>query len=360
MILKVIAASAIAVGGLTLFAPTAMADTSSSGTETKAGSVTSQGEVQAQYAGTYDLYNLSDQVLTIESHWVSQTTWNGIEPVDGTKIYPGQSLHFAVNAKGTDGRDAGWVYLRVGQTKSYIVAVAKPTFQVGFRDSRVDYESLRESPLDYGDNAFQVTVGGTNRSTLTVTSTKNRTHHLTSAEGGAQLEALQKLCDTDSAAVCSFTPTAMNPALAAPKRGGSVLVNTGPTTVNRGYNWTTTTTTMSEWGVQASLSAKVLGLVETSFSSHYKEAYTSSEQVADSLTVPVLPGHAAWITYEAPVFRTTGDFTAKVGGNTWNITGVTFDIPRVDEKIIGGRLTVNQLPKDDPEVPTGATLRYVS
>jgi hypothetical protein len=52
------------------------------------------------------------------------------------------------------------------------------------------------------------------------------------------------------------------------------------------------------------------------------------------MTVPVLPGHAAWVTHAAPVFRTTGNFTAKVGGNTWNITGVSFDIPRPDAKVV--------------------------
>jgi hypothetical protein len=52
------------------------------------------------------------------------------------------------------------------------------------------------------------------------------------------------------------------------------------------------------------------------------------------MTVPVLPGHAAWVTYAAPVFRTTGNFTAKVGGNTRNITGVSFDIPRPDAKVV--------------------------
>ena len=359
MIVKLMAAGSIALAGLAVAAPAASAEPASGG-----GSQTittrSEGDVQAQYAGQYTLYNLSDQVLTIDSHWVTQTTWDGIEPKDGTKIYPGQSLRFGVTAKGTNGHDAGWVYLRVGETKSFVVAVAKPTFSVGFRDSRVDHEPWAESPLDYGDKAFKVTPSGTWNSVLTVTSATNRTHNLTSAQASAQLEALKELCDTDSSATCTFTPTAMGTALAEPKRGGSVLVNSGPTTVDRGYNWTTTTTTMSEWGVSASLSAKVLGLVETSFSSHYKEAYTRSEQVSDSLTVPVLPGHAAWVTYEAPVFRTTGDFKAKVAGNTWNITGVTFDIPRADQKIIGGRLEVHQLPKDDPNVPTGATVQLVS
>ena len=74
-------------------------------------------------------------------------------------------------------------------------------------------------------------------------------------------------------------------------------------------NWTTTTMTVSERGVQASLSAKVLGLVETSFCSQYKEAYTHTQLVADILTVPVLPGHAACVTY-APVWRFSRDARA--------------------------------------------------
>jgi hypothetical protein len=56
--------------------------------------------------------------------------------------------------------------------------------------------------------------------------------------------------------------------------------------------------------------------------------------------------------YGAPVFRTTGDFTADVGGNTWKITDVTFDVPMPDDGT-KGQLEVKQLQNGDPGIPKG-------
>jgi hypothetical protein len=344
---KMVAAGAMTVAGLAVGAPAAGA-TSTSGTAVATAS--SAAELQAQYAGQYDLYNLTDQVLTVDSAWVTGTTWDGIAPAAGKKIYPGQKLHFGVNAKGTSGTDAGWVYLRVGQSRSYVVAVAKPSFSVGLRDSRVDYEPLRESGMDFGDGAFTVTPGGSNRSNLTVTNTKVRTHTLSADNAAAQLETLREICANDSSAQCAFTPTAYTDVLTAPKLTGGVLKNNGATTVDRQHSWKSVTTTTSQWGVQAGLSANVLNMVTTTFSSTYTKTVTDTSEVGSTTTVPVLPGWASWVTYEAPVFRTTGDFVVKVGGNTWKLTGVTFDVPKPDADL-NGTLNVEQLPLGDPRIP---------
>lgn len=358
MIVKLVAAGSIALAGLTAVAPAAGAEPPSAA-DTRTTATQSEGDVQAQVATQFEVSNTTDQVLTVESHWVVNTTWD-LEPKDGTKVYPGQKLAFSVNPKGTEGKDSGWVYLRVGESKSFVVAVAKPSFSVGFRDSRVDYEPYRESPLDFGDGAFKVSAStsGWNRGVLTVSNTTPRSHTLTADQAGAQLEALKEMCAADSSADCTFVPKTYERGLAPAKRVGGVLRNDGVTKVERAYQWSSTTTTASEWGVQVGLSTKVLGTVESSFISHFKETVTKSAQVSDTLTVPVKPGWSSWVTYEAPVFRTTGDFTVKVGGNTWKITDVSFDIPQPDEQK-SGVLAVKQLPNGDPGIPTGTFVQQV-
>ena len=86
--------------------------------------------------------------------------------------------------------------------------------------------------------------------------------------------------------------------------------------------------------------------------SHFKETGHKSAQVSDTLTVPVKPGWSSWVTYQAPVFKTTGDFTVKIGGNTWKITDVTFDIPQPDEQK-SGTLAVKQPAHRRPGRPDG-------
>jgi len=344
---RVVAACVVAVAGLAVWAPAAGAAPASGGTTATAAS---PAEMQAQYAGQYDVYNLTDQVLTIERAWVMGTTWDGIEPAPGKKIYPGQKLHFAVNAKGTSGTDAGGVRLRVGESKSFVLALAKPSFSVGLRDCRVDYESFREGGLDFGDNAFKATVGGWSNATLTVTNAKVRTHTLSADNAAAQLETLREICANDAAAVCDFTPTSYKDAFTAPQLTGIVLENKGITTADQQYTWKSVTTTSSQWGVQAELSVRVLNLVTTSFSSHFTKTVTNTSEVGQTTTVPVPPGYASWLTYQAPVFRTTGDFVVKVGGNTWRLTGVTFDVPKPDEKM-KGTLRIEQAKFGDPSIP---------
>jgi hypothetical protein len=48
----------------------------------------------------------------------------------------------------------------------------------------------------------------------------------------------------------------------------------------------------------------------------------------------------------------------KVGGNTWKITDVSFDIPQPDEQK-SGVLAVKQLPNGDPGIPTGTFVQQV-
>jgi len=358
MIVKLVAAGSLALAGLTMAAPAASAEPTSVG-GTRVSATQSEGDVQAQVATQFVVSNTTDQVLTIESHWVTLATW-GNEPKDGTKLYPGQKLNFSVNPKGTEGKDGAVVYMRVGESKSFVVAMARPSFGASFKDSRVDYESYRESPLDFGDGAFAVTpsTSGWNTGVLTVKNTTPRSHTLTAAQAGAQLEALKEMCAQDSSADCTFVANTYQRGLAAAKRVGGVLQNDGVTEVTRSYQWSSTTTTASEWGVQVGLSTKVLGLVESSFTSHFKETVTKSAQVSDSLGVPVKPGWSSWVTYQAPVFKTTGDFTVKIGGNTWKITDVTFDIPQPDEQKTG-TLAVKQLPTGDPGVPMGTLVQKI-
>ena len=208
------------------------------------------------------------------------------------------------------------VYMRVGESKSFVVAMARPSFGASFKDSRVDYESYRESPLDFGDGAFAVTpsTSGWNTGVLTVKNTTPRSHTLTAAQAGAQLEALKEMCAQDSSADCTFVANTYQRGLAAAKRVGGVLQNDGVTKVTRSYR-VVLHDHDGQWSgaSRSGCPRRSSGSSRSSFTSHFKETVTKSAQVSDSLGVPVKPGWSSSVTYQAPVFKTTSDFTVKIG-----------------------------------------------
>jgi hypothetical protein len=356
MFVKIAAAGVLALGGIAVAAPVATAQpsptavavapfasdslSSDSKLTTPEVATSEDGEVKAQIAGWYTVYNATGQTLTLVNHWMNDGTWEGAEPINGTTVRPGHSYQFGVTLWFLRGNQ-GILDFQIGDTDEYLRVTAVPQFAEGVKDSH----------FLNGTGKYTTSVGGDFRSTLALTSSTPVVHDLPAGEGQAQYEALRQLCDSTSFASCTFTPTSRVTALAPEKRVTHVFPNEGPTKVNYIYEWSSTTTTTSEWGVEATLSTTVANIVEVSVAAHYNESIEHSEQTGGSVEVPVKPNYAAWLTFQAPIYRVTGDFTITVGNETWNLTDVHFDVPRTDTNL--GVLRPYQYEIGDPRIPDG-------
>jgi hypothetical protein len=88
MSVPLVAAGSIALAGLVAIAPAAVAEAATPAPCAMRTAVPDV-DVRAAFAGRYDLYHLTVQLLKIESRWMSTSTRDGAEPRFGTKPYVG-------------------------------------------------------------------------------------------------------------------------------------------------------------------------------------------------------------------------------------------------------------------------------
>ena len=127
----------------------------------------------------------------------------------------------------------------------------------------------------------------------------------------------------------NFAQTGYTPnVLSAPQVAGAVQQNVDdplPTTNSIATSDSVATTTT--WSASATLGADIAGIVQVEVSATYGRSYAQDHTVTASESLPIAEGYAGWFTVQNPVDRVTGDFTITVGNDTWNLTGVGFDLP---------------------------------
>src|SRR5690242_19364061 len=177
MFVKLAAAGVLALAGVAVAAPSASAapsafaavDSRPSDPRLKAPDVApaEDGDVKAQVAGWYTVYNATGQTLTLVNHWMYGGSWEGAEPINGTTVRPGHSYQFGVTMWFLQANQ-GILDFQIGDANEYLRVTAVPQFAQGVKDSYFLHATGR----------YTTSVGGEFRSTLTITSATPAVHDL--------------------------------------------------------------------------------------------------------------------------------------------------------------------------------------
>lgn len=316
------------------------------------GSGTTVGS-ETKLSQTYAIFNTTSVPLTIRAHSIDGQ-WDGLEPVDGTVIAPGLTFSFGI-VKWFGGNNAARLDLQIGTTNAHVVMKATPNSN---DDGTTGVDGSYITQDDAG--SFATSIGGPWESVLTVTSAKPTVHTMSSDQGQAQYDALKNLCADGNMATCSFEVISEQSTLADPKLVGPVVENPSKTeSAVEHYAWSSTTKITSEWGVEAGLSVGLEGIVKAEVKAHYGQSYSSSVSVSGGVDLTIGPGETGWMTYAAPVERVTGNFTIKLGNDTWHLEQVHYDLPKSDGAggTMGGKIETPTLPNGDPGIPSGALVK---
>jgi hypothetical protein len=257
------------------------------------------------YTRGFDIYNYTSHPLTL--YGVLGTPASS--PSIGTVVKPGSSQHFELTW--WFGKDEHVFALYDGPTQT-----AEVKMMVGWGGGTM-VDGCNVTPGACGVNgtvpvAYLFDPPGT-------------VNNYGPDQKQAQADALQQLCDT-GVGQCTFNPTSETHVYGPAQPSSHIFDNPDSVPANDvGFDNADTVGMSDSLGVE--FSAGVEKVVSAAV--HYEHEWYHDHEYKESEHANVPDKSTVWFCHVPYMIRDTGDFTAKLGNTTWNITGVSFDTPDV-------------------------------
>ena len=134
---------------------------------------------------------------------------------------------------------------------------------------------------------------------------------------------------------------------------GAVMQNSTKIDQGESYAASAEVETTESFSATAAVTVGIEGVVQATASATYGQSYTEDHSTTETENITIPAGDAGWFTEQNPVDRVTGNFTITIGEDTWNLQGVTFDIPLPTggNTNLGPVFTPNTAPLGSPNIP---------
>ena len=282
------------------------------------------------YSRGFNVVNLSSHPLYFEAAGAPEGDSGTLDsgPVDGSILQPGSSQHFEETFWFTKDSVIRAVYLETGadgKTPVYTKGLYYFDFMVNGSGG-----TGSSAGSAVGTNGTNDLVVNANDETDTLQDPAGTTVNYTPAQQQAAAQTLLTLCQDSNQASCSFTPTdddntgnVFSPAVRLVSLKNTSPTEDGTIEIDQGQNFSTT----DSWGIDATVSGNIMGLVNSSVSVKYQHQWTTTTSFLAKASHPVAPMTVGELDGQVPVERVTGNFLATMGNTTFNFNGIYFDHP---------------------------------
>jgi hypothetical protein len=273
-------------------------------------------EMNAEATRGFDVTNLSSRTLVLDNV-LGSSGWPITDkapvlsddefPAKGSVLAPGQSMHFEVHAWGDNH----------GLTAHFRDPQQAGEVRVYLHVSGVSRYSTVKWPFgELSDGGGQVTLYDPAGTTI----------NLSAGQAQAQADVLKGLCG-NSNATCTFKLTSVKEFTGPEHPIGFTSINNTPDSQTSQISTKETVGVSDSVGGGISVKGNILGMVETAVNANWTHTWTKTQEFGHVEDLTVRPYYKGWMTVKLPMVRTTGDFTVKMAGTTWNLSGISFDTP---------------------------------
>jgi hypothetical protein len=308
-----------------VMAPTAAAESAPAEPNSPAATAPAEANSPAATAPTNVAFSKGFRIYNLSSHQIKLINITGDgnfdgRPADGTVLKPGEVTDVEVQVR---------FCCNDNDTAHFAILDANGA-QIGTYDVNMHVEGAHDS------STCAASIGGCNADEKgnygspepnTLVDPPGTEIPLGPDQKQAQAQVLNQLCKA-GAASCNFTLTKEEREAWSPEHQvGNTVVNHGNNPSKIDLEWDDAFDVKDSYEVGAEVGVNILELVDAKVSAKYGHEVTKSHEFKQTLDLPLDPGYKGWVTDIAPVIRDTGDFTVKLGGTTWNLTGVYFESP---------------------------------
>lgn len=301
---------------------------------------------------SYKIYNLSGHPLRLVSvghlpipgrkDHVYSLDFEG-RPPDGAVLQPGAAPQdWELKYSFIDEYGAVLTYRIVGTDKYYVATIHTTPFT-----------NTSTCTIDVG----QCTADG---GALTVLDPPRTVHVIPASEAQAQADTLRDLCTRTNLAKCDFKITDDKKMIAPARLVGDPVNNCLDEEVEDRVTREDEVEESNSVGIETGVEAETDFIIEkakVSVTLKAEHAWTDRHKFSQDLMINVKPGHMAWVSSAAPIWRDTGDFTLTLGNTTWTLKDVYFDTPdpnrRAEFATDGRALTPAEYKEKCTHIPPG-------